>query len=104
MDTVAIVNQIITVAGAAVASGFVATAITQLFKWRLFAELGKKYPVPTAIGVSAVVSAGAVYLLNVILLTSVLGYIVFAFVTLLVATQTYDLVKKAVDNLRNPTL
>jgi hypothetical protein len=104
MDTVAIVNQILTVATAAIASGFVATAVTQLFKWRLFAEVGKKYPVPTAIVVSLVVSAGAIYLLNAILLTSLIGYVIFAFTTLLVATQTYDLVKKAVDNLRNPEL
>lgn len=104
METIVaeLVKQIITVAGAAIASGFIATAITQIFKWKLFAGLGKKYPVHTAVVVSIATSAGAIYLLNMVLLTSVLGYIVFAVATILVATQTYDLVKKAVDSLKGP--
>jgi len=104
METIVaeLVQQIITVAGAAIASGFIATALTQLFKWKLFAGIGKKYPVPTAVGVSLAVSAGAIYALNMVLLTNWLGYVVFGVATILVATQTYDLVKKAVDALKGP--
>ena len=104
METIVaeLVQQILTVAGAAIASGFVSTAVTQLFKWQLFAGIGKKYPVHTAIVVSGAVSAGAIYALNMVLLTNWIGYVVFAVATVLVATQTYDLVKKAVDSLKGP--
>lgn len=104
MDTIIaeLVQQVLTVAAAAIGSGFIASAVTQLFKWQLFAGIGKKYPVHTAIVVSVVVSAGAIYALNMILLTNLIGYVVFGFTTILVSTQTYDLVKKAVDSLKGP--
>lgn len=104
METIVaeLVQQILTVAAAAIGSGFIATAVTQLFKWNLFANIGKKYPVQTAVVVSVATSAGAIYVLNMVLLTNLIGYVVFAFATILVSTQTYDLVKKAVDALKGP--
>jgi len=97
-----VVQQVFTVASAAVASGFITTALTQLLKWKVFAAIGKKYPVPLAVVLSLVVSAASIFLLGSVLLTSVVGYVVFAVATLFVSTQTYELVKKAIQQITAP--
>lgn len=95
--TVSVVQQIFTVAAAALASGIVTSLLTQALKWKAIKVPAQKYPVVVAAVLSLIVSAGAVYLLGAILLTSVVSYIVFSAATLLVATQSYDVVKKAIE-------
>lgn len=95
--TVAVVQQIFTVAAAALASGIVTSLLTQALKWKAIKIPAQKHPVVVAAVLSLIVSAGAVYLLGAVLLTSVVSYIVFSAATLLVATQSYDVVKKAIE-------
>lgn len=95
--TVAIVQQIFTVAAAALASGVVTSLLTQALKWKAIKVPAQKYPVAVAAVLSLVVSAGAVYLLNVVPFAGIVSYLVFSAATLLVATQSYDVVKKAIE-------
>lgn len=103
MDTdlvVAVVQQIFTVAGAALVSGVVTSLLTQALKWDAVAIPAQKYPVQAAAVLSLIVSAGAVYGLGVVPLVDVFGYIIFSAATLLVATQSYDIARKAIQNAR----
>jgi len=95
--TVAIVQQIFTVAAAALASGVITTLLTQALKWKAIKIPAQKYPVVVAAVLSLIVSAGAVFLLGAIPLVSWVSYLVFSAATLLVATQSYDIVKKAIE-------
>lgn len=88
-------------AAAALASGFIVALLTQLFKWNLFKAPAVKWPVPTAIVLTIFTSAGAVYGLDLVL-DGWVAYVTYAFVTLLVATQSYDLVKASVDQIKQP--
>lgn len=99
--TVAVITQIFTIAGAALASGVVTTLITQALKWKAIAIPAEKYPVPVAAVLSLIVSAGAVFMLGAIPLVSLTSYLVFSVATLLVATQSYDIVKKGIDGVKN---
>lgn len=96
----AIVAQIFSIAATVLASGAITTLLTQGLKWKAIAEPAKKYPVPVAVMLSLVVSAAAVYGLNAIPLVNWGSYLVFSAVTLLVATQSYDLVHDQIKKLK----
>lgn len=103
IDTVVteIVKQIFMVAGAVIASGTVTTLLTQLLKWRFIPIPAQKYPVTVAVIVSLLVSAGALLTLNLVVFSGWVSYIIFAGATILVATQSYDLVHDALTHRRN---
>lgn len=91
--------ELLDLALAAIGSGVAVTVLTQLLKWELFKAPARLWPVPTAVVLTIVVSLAAVYGLGLVL-DGMASYIVFAVVTLLVATQTYDLVSKAVAQVK----
>lgn len=91
--------ELLDLAMAAIGSGVAVTVLTQLLKWELIKAPARLWPVPTAVVLSIVVSLAAVYGLG-LALDSVANYAVFAVVVLLVATQTYDLVSKAVAQVK----
>lgn len=99
----ALVTQVITIVGAVVASGWITNAVVELLKLNTFKKLGKKYPVPVSIITSIVVSAAAIFTLNLVLLTTWLSYVVFAAGTLFVATISYDgILKKIKESSNDP--
>lgn len=90
------------IAGAAIASGFITTAITQALKWEAIKIPAEKYPVPVAVILSIGTSAAAVYLTGLVDLIGWTSWLVMAVATLFVSTQTYKIVKDAVDQLKHP--
>lgn len=93
-----VATQIFSIAAAALASGVVTSLITQALKWEAIAIPAERYPVPAAAILSLLVSACAVYLLHAIQLVNLASYIIFSAATLFVATQSYDIVKKAIED------
>lgn len=102
METIVteVIRQILTLAASVLASGVVTTALTQVLKLEFIKIPAQRYPVHTAAVLSLLVSAGAVFYLQVVPLVNTLSYIVFSGVTLLVATQSYNVVKKAIEDYR----
>jgi hypothetical protein len=99
-----IIQAVFLVAGAAIASGFVTAAITQLLKWEAIKIPAEKYPVPVAVVLSVLTSGAAVYLTGLVDLVGWTSYVVMAVATLFVSTQTYQVVKNAVDQIKNPEI
>lgn len=100
-----IVTQVTTIVGAVIASGWITNAITELLKIDLFHRIGKKYPVQSAIVSSLILSGAAIWVLNLVVLTTWLTYVVFVAGTLFVATLTYDgILKKIKDGTKDPNI
>lgn len=97
---VGLVQQVFVVAAAALGSGVVVMLATQALKWKAISYPAEKIPVPTAIALSIVASAFSVWVLNMVILQTFAGWLVFTVATLLVATQSYDLVWKVVDQVK----
>lgn len=97
-----IVSAVFTIAGAALASGFVTAAITQLLKWEAIRIPAEKYPVPIAAVLSIGTSAAAVWATGLVQLVGWPSYVIMALATLFVSTQTYQIVKNAVDQIKHP--
>lgn len=97
-----IIQGVFLVAGAAIASGWVTAAITQVLKIRAIRIPAEKYPVPVAIVLSLATSAGAVYVTGLVDLVGWVSWIIMAVATLYVATQSYDVVKNAVAQIKHP--
>jgi len=95
------VQQVFVVAALAVANGGVTALLTQALKWRAIAVPAQKYPVPVAIVLSLITSAFVVWAMGSIVLTGIVGWVVFSFATLLVSTQSYDIVKKAIEQIKD---
>jgi fatty acid desaturase len=98
METIIIgvVKQIFDVAGVIVASGIITTLITQALKWQAIKIPASKYPVPVAAVLSVLTSLAAVFMLDLVVITSWLSWLVVAGATLLTATQVYDLIHNAI--------
>lgn len=95
-----VLRLIFVVAGAAVASGWTASGLTQLLKWKAISYPASKYPAPTAVALSILLAIPAVLLTGMVEIIGLWSYVVIAFSSILVATQTYDTVKKIVDQLK----
>jgi hypothetical protein len=95
-----VMQQVFTLAGAAITSGVITTLLTQALKWKAIAIPATKYPVQVAAVLSLAVSACAVYGLNAIQFDNALAYVTFSLVTLLVSTQSYDLAKEAISRVK----
>lgn len=98
----ALVTQVVTIVGAVVASGWITNAVVELLKLELFKKVAKRYPVVTSVITSIVISAAAIFTLNLVLLTNALSYIVFAAGTLFVATISYDGIIKKIKETNEP--
>jgi hypothetical protein len=99
-DVVNALHQIYAVAALALASGFVTAGLTQLLKFPWIKWPAEKYPVPTAAGISVILSALAVWTMHAVVLDGILAWLILSGATLFVAAQSYDLVKKAIDQLK----
>lgn len=101
----AVVTQVTTIIGAVIASGWITNAITELLKIERFKAFGKKYPVQVAIVSSLILSGAAIWVLNLVVLTTWLTYVVFVAGTMFVATLTYDgILKKIKDGTKDPNI
>lgn len=90
-----IVNQIMVVVAAVLASGWITNAVTELLKIKLFAGVAKKYPVISAVVTSLVVSAVSFIVLGLAEFTTWVSYVIYFAGTLAVATMSYDgIIKK----------
>ncbi len=97
---VQIVQQIITYGSLALASGVVASLLTQLLKFKFVLAPAKRWPRTVAGIVSAIVSAAAVSTLPQFVLATWIDWVIFAGATFAVATQSYNLVHEAIKNAR----
>lgn len=84
------------VAGTAVASGWIAAALTQALKWKLIAVPATKYPTIVAGILAFALAVPAVYLTGLVDIAGWAGYVVMAVASLFVSTQTYDVIKDAI--------
>lgn len=94
--TIAVITQILTYATLALGSGVIASLLTQALKFEFVLAPAKRWPRTVAAIVSAALSAGAVYMLDVFVLTTVIDWVVFGVATFIVATQSYNLVHEAI--------
>ena len=97
-----IIGGVFAVAGAALASGVVTTLLTQALKWEAIKIPAQKYPVPVAVILSVITSGAAVWMTGLVELVGWVSWVVLAFATLFVSTQTYKIVKEAVDQIKHP--
>lgn len=99
----AVVSQIFTIAASIFASGVVTTLVTQALKWKAIAVPAEKYPTIAAAMLSLVVSAGSIFVLHAVPtgFETVWTYVIYAAVTLLVATQSYNVVKSIIVSVRD---
>lgn len=90
-----IINQVMVVVAAVLASGWVTNGVTELLKIKLFARVAKKHPVVSAVITSLVVSAVSFFALGLAELTTWVSYVIYFAGTLAVATVSYDgIIKK----------
>lgn len=97
-----IIQAVFVLAGAALASGFITAAITQLLKWEAIKIPAEKYPIPVAAVLSLGTSAAAVYMTGLVQLVGWPSYVIMVIATLFVASQSYQVVKNAVDQIKHP--
>jgi hypothetical protein len=97
-----IVQIVFIAAGTALANGWLASILTQALKWKAIAYPAQKYPAPTAIALSLILAVPAVYLTGLVAIGGVLSWVIIGVASILVATQSYDTVKTAIDQLKNP--
>lgn len=95
-----IIAQIFATAAAAVLSGWAVMATTQLLKWKLLLAPAKKWPRETAAALALVTGLGAVWVLDLVILDNVVGWLVYLVATVLVATQSYDAIRALVNKYR----
>jgi len=88
------------VAATALASGWFTSALTQVLKWKLIAIPATKYPTIVATILSFIVAVPAVYLTGLVEIAGWASYVVIAVASLFVATQSYDTVKKAIEQIK----
>lgn len=87
-----IAKQIGVIAGVVLASGVTTTLLVQALKWKFVSVPASRYPIPTAIILSLIVSLVAVQMTGLVLLDSVAGWAILFGATILTSTQIYDLV------------
>lgn len=88
------------VAGAAIASGWLTAGLTQVLKWKLIAVPAQKYPTIVAGILAFLLAIPAVYLTGLVEIAGWASYVVIAVAGLFVATQSYDTIKKAIEQIK----
>jgi hypothetical protein len=95
MDIYAVMSEITKVVGALLASGALAATATQVLKLPYIKLPAERYPTATALLLSLIIGAVAVFSLHVIVLTTWVAWLVYSIVTLFAASKIYDVVSAA---------
>lgn len=94
------VQLIFYVATVAIGSGVVTTILTQALKWKAIKIPAQKYPTVVAAILSFIIAVPAVFLTGLVDVVGWVSYVVMGLASLLVATQTYDQVKNAIEQIK----
>lgn len=94
------VKLIFYVATVAIGSGVITSIVTQALKWKAIKIPAQKYPTIVAAILSFVVAVPAVILTGLVEVVGWVSYLVIALASLLVATQTYDQIKNAIEQIK----
>lgn len=95
-----IVKVVFITAATAIGTGWIAAALTQALKWRLIAYPATRYPTVTAWILSFILAVPAVILTGLVTATGWISWLIIALASVFVATQSYDLVRAAIDEIR----
>lgn len=89
------------VASTAIGTGWITATLTQLLKWKAIAIPAQKYPTPIAAILAFVLAVPAVLLTGLVTAVGWPAYVVIGVASFLVAVQTYDSIKSAIEQIKS---
>lgn len=87
-------KQIVNISGLVLAGGLITSLFTELLKFDVIKVPAQKYPKTTAAVISLLLSAIAVFALNVLVFDTLASWFILAGASLLTAIKSYDWVLK----------